>query len=134
MSRNNPLVKRIFKYKKAKTRFYCPLCRTERALTISPRIKRSHWLQIALTSVVITIFTFSYLKFVSFASFFLVWGVFELVIRALFKRQLPCPHCGFDASWYKRDVKVARRKVSEFWEGKTNSKAEEMPVETPTAP
>lgn len=47
--------------------------------------------------------------------FFAIWGVFELAIRSDFKKQVACPHCGFDATWYKKDVKVARQKVAEFW-------------------
>jgi ribosomal protein L37E len=49
-------------------------------------------------------------------SFFLYWACFEAGRRIFFSREIPCPHCGFDASWYKRDVKVARRKVDEFWQ------------------
>ena len=30
-------------------------------------------------------------------------------------KQISCPHCGFDATWYKRDVKVARQLVKDFW-------------------
>jgi hypothetical protein len=44
--------------------------------------------------------------------------MFELSIRTDFKKQVPCPHCGFDATWYKKDVKVARSVVKEFWDQK----------------
>jgi hypothetical protein len=61
---------------------------------------------------------------------------FEGIRRMLFSRQVPCPHCGFDASWYKRDVKVARRLVGEFWGDKQSEKDKESgkapPVPEPT--
>jgi hypothetical protein len=50
--------------------------------------------------------------------FFIYWFGFEATVRLLFKKDLPCPHCGFDASWYKRDVRVTRQKVEEFWQAK----------------
>jgi hypothetical protein len=50
---------------------------------------------------------------------FLVWGGFEFIKRSLFKKEIPCPHCGFDASWYKRDIKVARKLVQEYWDRKS---------------
>jgi hypothetical protein len=58
---------------------------------------------------------YPFFKVESFIVFFAVWGSFELAIRSDFKKQVPCPHCGFDATWYKKDVKVARQKVAEFW-------------------
>lgn len=51
----------------------------------------------------------------AFVVYFAVWGSFELAIRSDYKKQVACGHCGFDATWYKRDVKVARQKVAEFW-------------------
>lgn len=54
----------------------------------------------------------------SFFVFFIVWGIFEAALRVVFKKEIPCPHCGFDATWYKKDVKVARDKVKVFWDSK----------------
>tara|TARA_Y100000590_G_scaffold457597_1_gene610579 strand:+ start:3571 stop:3861 length:291 start_codon:yes stop_codon:yes gene_type:complete len=61
-------------------------------------------------------------------SFFVFLGVFEWVRRANYRKELPCPHCGFDASWYKKDVKVARKLVADHWAAKDQKKAQE---ETP---
>ncbi len=57
--------------------------------------------------------------FISFAgifSFFLFWAGFEAALRLNFKKEIPCPHCGFDAAWYKKDVRIAKSKVKEFWQ------------------
>ncbi len=58
---------------------------------------------------------FPLMGFNSFFIFFVIWAVFELAIRTDFKKQVPCPHCGFDATWYKKDVRVARQVVKDFW-------------------
>ena len=55
----------------------------------------------------------------SLFSFFFYWAGFEGVRRLLFRKEIPCPHCGFDASWYKRDVKMAKQLVHNFWDAKT---------------
>jgi hypothetical protein len=65
--------------------------------------------------------------------FFPLWMGFEWVRRALFSRGIPCPHCGFDASWYKRDVKVARRLVSDFWSDQEAPEEEFLGGEVPLA-
>jgi hypothetical protein len=63
-------------------------------------------------------------------SFFVFLAGFELVRRVNYRKDIPCPHCGFDASWYKKDVKVARRLVADYWAEK-NSKAEATPTAVP---
>lgn len=48
-------------------------------------------------------------------SIFFIWSLFELGIRTLFKKEISCPHCGFDASLYKKDIKMTRKLVENFW-------------------
>lgn len=50
--------------------------------------------------------------------FFIVWPSFEIINKILYRKELPCPYCGFDATWYRRDVKVARKIVKNFWDKK----------------
>jgi hypothetical protein len=78
-------------------------------------LTKKNYLQILLTSVVLGSFLFPLMGIKCFFVFFVLWAVFELSIRTDFKKQVPCPHCGFDATWYKKDVKVARQVVKDFW-------------------
>lgn len=110
-----PLVERVYKYKNKARNFFCPLCRTERNVTTSPRFNSKNYLQITLASLVLGAVIFPFIGAKSFIIFFVIWGFFELAIRSDYKKQVPCPHCGFDATWYKRDVKVARQRVADFW-------------------
>lgn len=114
-SLKQPLVTRVYKYKNKSRNFFCPLCRTERNVNASSKLTKKNYAQIFLTSVVVGAMLFPFFGVESAAIFFLIWGVFELAIRSDFKKQVACPHCGFDASWYKKDVRVARQKVAEFW-------------------
>lgn len=121
-----PLKRRTFKYKNPAMEFYCPLCRTPRAFTTSPRLSLFNYAQVFAIGGALMWVLFPIMNWKSFFVFFTVWLGFEMVIRARFRKEIPCPDCGFDASWYKRDVKVARQKVSEFWnteEPKTESEA-----------
>ncbi len=115
----NPLEKRIYKYKNPTTTFFCPLCRTERFMRVRAGLTRKNVLQLFLTSVVVSFLLYPFLGVRSFISFFFLWGVFELAVRSQFKKEVPCPHCGFDATWYKKDVKVAKKLVQDFWQNKT---------------
>jgi hypothetical protein len=56
----------------------------------------------------------------------IIWGLFEAAHKLLFRKEIPCPYCGFDATWYKRDVKLARKAVKEFWD---SEKKEDLPKE-----
>jgi len=113
--KKRPLETRVYKYKNKNRNFFCPLCRTERNVQVSPKLTKKNVRQISLTSLMLGGLLFPVVGVESFCVFFLVWGAFELAVRSDYKKQVPCPHCGFDATWYKRDVKVARQKVAEFW-------------------
>ncbi|MGZ3786906.1 MAG: hypothetical protein ACXVLQ_00200 [Bacteriovorax sp.] len=113
--KRQPLEKRVYKFKNKNNVFFCPLCRTERGITISPRLTKKNYLQILLTSIVFGSALFPFMGVKCFFIFFVIWAIFELAVRTDYKKQVACPHCGFDATWYKRDVKVARQLVKDFW-------------------
>ena len=118
MNKHNPLTQRVFRKKSPTMKFFCPLCGTERSFSIKPRLTRKNFLQIAVTSLFLTVCLFPLIKVAAFFVGFVVWGVGEFAVRTLFRKEIPCPHCGFDASWYKRDVKMAQSKVKDFWKEK----------------
>jgi hypothetical protein len=115
MKKLKPLENRVYKYKNKDSQFFCPLCRTERGIDTSPRFTSKNYSQIVLTSMVLGGLCYPLIGPKCFVVFFIVWGSFELFVRTDYKKQIACPHCGFDAAWYKRDVKVARQIVKEFW-------------------
>jgi hypothetical protein len=123
-----PLVKRTYKYKSPAQEFFCPLCRTERAITISPRLTKKHYVQVLLTSLIVGSMLFPLMGMKCFFIFFVLLAFFELSIRTDFKKQVPCPHCGFDATWYKKDVRVARQVVKDFWIQKNALESAKSPI------
>ncbi len=69
--------------------------------------------------------TYQWWRFKGGFIFFLVWAVFEGQVRIAYRREIPCPHCGLDASWYQRDVKVTRRLIREFWDKQSSLSADQ---------
>lgn len=129
---HNPLESRTFVYKKSSMDFFCPLCRTKRAILTRPHLSWVNYLQISMISAVLIYFSYPIMKWRSFFFFFILWSIFEFVRRSLFRKEIPCPHCGFDASWYKRDVKMARQLVQEFWDAKqSGGEASQEPIREP---
>jgi predicted RNA-binding Zn-ribbon protein involved in translation (DUF1610 family) len=116
--------RRHYRFKKVATTFFCPLCATERVMRLTPRLNIVNHLQVALLTGTLTWIFFSWLGFKTVFSYFVFWAVFEFAIRAVYRKDIPCPHCGFDASWYKRDVKVARRLVKDFWSAQESQTSE----------
>lgn len=112
--------------------FYCALCRTPRALSTSFRMTIKNYLQIILLTMMTTAICYPLMSFRGVFSFFVFLAGFEWVRRANYRKEIPCPHCGFDASWYKKDVKVARRLVAAYWSEK-NGQAEAEPEIDPSS-
>lgn len=108
------------KVKNPKKEFLCALCSAPRQLRYSKNLSRKNYLQIIVTSVVASWVLFPLMGLNSLFSVFFVWTAFEVTNKFLYRKEIPCPYCGFDATWYKRDIKLARRKVEDFWTDRTN--------------
>lgn len=102
-------------FKKAEKRdCYCALCRTPRSMHYQRNLSAIHYLQIALLTVVLTWSLFQWLEWKTLGSFFFIWAGYEFSRKLLYRRELKCTVCGFDPTWYKRDVRIARRHVEEY--------------------
>ena len=111
-----PLDKRPYKVKRPKLEFFCPLCRTKRGFVYQSKLKLKNYIQILAVSLLL----FPLFGVKVFIVFLTLAAIMEFILRNMLKSEIPCPYCGFDASWYKKDVKIARKKVQEFWEKKEN--------------
>lgn len=105
---------RFFKTKNPQRNFFCALCRAPRGLRYGRHLTQANYLQI----VVLTAFTvwalFPLVEWKSLSSLFIYWAAFEATRKTLYRKELKCPYCGFDATWYRKDVRIARRQVEDF--------------------
>ena len=102
--------------------FLCALCSTHRSMKYSKNLTIKHFIQIGLIVASLT-----YLFWGTFAVNTLlvspvVWTIFEVTNKIFYRKDVPCPSCGFDATWYRRDVKMAKNKVEQFWLAKEQAK------------
>lgn len=112
---------RTYIVKSPSLRFYCPLCRTKRAFRYQSKLKMRNWLHVALISCVLSIFTWKIMEIRIFIWPFCVLLVYEFSLKFMLRKEIPCPHCGFDATWYKRDVPTAKKLVAEFWKERSKN-------------
>lgn len=115
MATSDSRFSRVLKVKNAVVNFICPLCSAQRGLRYSSRLSFKHYLHITMISVVLSLLLFPLMGLKSMFMVFGVWAIYETVYKSLYRKEIPCPHCGFDATWYKRDVRVAKRLVEQFW-------------------
>ncbi len=117
MSSNSPLEnKRFYKVKNPNRKFLCALCRAPREMRYSKYLSGKNYLQMIILSVALSCVSFPLFKAKVIFLIFPVWLIWELVNKMLYRKEIPCPYCGFDATWYRRDVNVANQKVKEFWQ------------------
>lgn len=120
--------------KQAPWMFYCPLCRSQRALPCPPQPSgRKHGLQIGLTAAIFTLVTWHWFAWKGFVSFFPMWVAFEAIYRTKVRGTLNCSHCGFDPYLYMVDVKRARNEVESHWKAKFAEKGIPYPDGTRAA-
>ena len=117
----NSIDRRPFKVKKPVLEFLCPLCGVERGISVHYKLTRANYVQISLLSLVAGLALY---PFIDWAVVLLppTFGVsFEFVRRSIFRKEVSCPHCGFDAVWYRKDVPRARELVHQFWSDENTS-------------
>lgn len=107
--------KRFYKIKNPSKNFLCALCSAPRSMKYQRNLNHKQYFQIVLISVALSWSFFSIIGPESIFAIFLVWPLFELVNKMLYRKEIPCPYCGFDATWYRRDVKKANELVKQFW-------------------
>ncbi len=128
-----PLENRTHNYKKSIVDFFCPLCRAPRSLVNRPTMSKTNYIQVAIITIFFSLVLYPLIGLHSLFIFFPIWLMFEFFVRAIFRKEIPCPHCGFDTCWYHRDVKKARAIVEEFWRNKGPSRLKNTSEVTETS-
>lgn len=110
---------------------FCALCRSPRKLRYSRHLKPQHFGQIFVLTLSVTAIGYPFIAFKGLVSLPIIWTFFEGIHKSLYRKDLKCPICGFDPTWYKKDIKLARTKVEEFLKQNPDSplhkrKAEEL--------
>ncbi len=116
MNKVSPLqTGRFYRVKKPRKKFLCALCSAPREMKYSKNLSAKNFAQIIIFSIFLSWALFPIMGVKSVLLVFPVWMTFEIINKILYRREIPCPYCGFDATWYRRDVKVANRMVKDFW-------------------
>jgi hypothetical protein len=95
--------------------FLCALCGTSRQMRYKSRLSKFNYLQLGVVAGSLSYFLFPLMEFKVVYLFPILLVIYEMTNKILYRKELSCPHCGFDPVWYKRDVKMARKKVETFW-------------------
>lgn len=122
--------KRFFKVKNPSQHFLCALCSTPRQMKYKRNLSITNYLQLTLLGGSLTYFLYPLFGAKTLFLTFILWMVVEVANKILYRNELPCPYCGFDATWYRRDVKVAKKKVQDFW----NERNPQAPAEENSEP
>ncbi len=109
--------------------FYCPICKMQRRSFYWPSPRVKHYARLAFFIACLAGLLWPFMGFKGAFIGFPVWAAFEFFYRARARQSLICPHCGFDPYLYKFDVKLARKKVEQFFEEK-KAQREKTPTST----
>ncbi len=117
--------KRFFKVKKPSRKFICALCESPRQMKYKKNLDEMNYIQIAVLSAFLSWALYPLMGAKALSLVFILWPTFEVANKLLYRKEIPCPYCGFDATWYRRDVKVAKQKVEQFWSERLPGKSED---------
>ena len=115
----------VYRIKNAAIRFFCPLCGNDRGLQHRSSLGLQNYAHILLMGLILNVILWPFMGPKALFAGLLIWPIYEWIHKAIYRQDLPCPHCGFDAAWYKRDVQMARKIVQEFWQKKNPPQQDE---------
>ena len=107
---------KFYKVKNPKKKFFCALCKSPRELRYQRTLSSRNHFQLTVLIVCLAWPSYEMLGPRSLFVLPIVYMIAEVANKILYRKNLPCPFCGFDATWYRRDVTVARKKVLDFME------------------
>lgn len=125
--------KKFFKVKNSKKEFLCALCKSPRQLRYTKNLSKLVYVRLFLLSSFLVWTLFPYIAEKSILLVLPIWPIAEFANKMLYRKEIPCSYCGFDATWYRRDVKVAKRKVDDFWAERLPSKQKKEIIHKPEA-
>ena len=108
--------KRFYKIKNPAKSFLCALCRSPRQMKYKKSLSMKNFGQILVMSIFCMWAFYPLMHEKAILLLFLIWPIVEGTNKILYRKEIPCPYCGFDATWYRRDVRVAKKLVEEFWQ------------------
>lgn len=117
---------RVYRIKNPARQFLCALCETPREVYYSKNLSAKNYLQILVLSLSFSWALWPFMGAKGLNIWFIVWASFELVNKLLYRKEIACPHCGFDATWYRRNVKVAKKKVENFWQRENQDSGQDL--------
>ncbi|MBF0362635.1 MAG: hypothetical protein HQK49_16565 [Oligoflexia bacterium] len=129
---NNNNKNRTYKLKNPSLEFYCPLCSQKRYVKYRSKLSNKNYLQLSVASLFAVSVLFPYVKQKSMdytliiVFVFAMWCCYEMIIKLFHRKELPCPHCGFDMTWYRRDVRMAKKLVKDFWQNKNSQQQQDQ--------
>lgn len=115
-------------------RFYCPLCRVERRISMRPRPSVWHFFQLSLLSVVFTLAAWPWFSWKGLVSFLPFWTGFEIIFRLRLRASIPCSQCGFDPYLYLDNPERAKKEIDLYWRNKFAEKGIPYPEKEMIAP
>jgi len=104
-----PISTEIIQAKSRKQMVYCALCSHPRQQWVSsPHLSTRHHLQIIILAVFLGWSLFSIIGEVAYFLYPFCWMIVDFSRKIIFRKDMICPECGFDAVHYVRDVRKAR--------------------------
>lgn len=95
---------------------YCALCsRSRKQRVASPNLTLQNHGQIIIIAVFAAWSLYSAMGMAVFFLYPFIWMVMEFSKKSIYRKEVKCPHCGFDAICYVRDVRKAKALIKQHY-------------------
>jgi hypothetical protein len=100
---------------------YCALCGIKRVFKGERKLTNKMYAQIISIGGFLSLILYPIFEWKSLISLVIVAITYEFVNMSIYRKEVKCPHCGFDPVWYRKNWRLAKTMVQTKIEWNRNS-------------
>jgi hypothetical protein len=90
---------------------FCALCGIKRQFLGHRSLTKKMWFEVLSIGSLLSVLLFPLLEFKGLISLGLVAMIYDFANMSVYRKEVRCPHCGFDPIWYRKNWRLAKTMI-----------------------
>ena len=91
---------------------FCALCGIKRQFKGERRLTKKMYAEIVSIGGFISLILYPIFAWKSIISLLIVAMIYEFINMSVYRKEVQCPHCGFDPVWYRKNWRKAKSMIA----------------------
>ena len=97
---------------------FCALCGIKREFAGHRFLTKKMWARVLAIGSFLSLLTYPLLGWNCLLSLVMVAIMYEFTNMSIYRKEVKCPHCGFDPIWYRKNWRLAKTMIQKTVDAK----------------